>query len=337
MEENKELEIDNKIILANNELEAHNFEKAERICEDALELDSENPNIYLILLLAKYQVTELEDLRRCDVDQQSILFQKIRKYGDKELNKELDRYIPVKEYSDYNKEIKNSEQVVEKSLDELNQNTKKIIKLIASSGLIKYIKNEFKTLFEKRKPESESDMSYTGGCASMTILGCTMILLLGSLAAAFFCLVDSDKYYIDSICVYFIIIIFWLKVSKLNYYIPIQEDNLPDKKNENEMSDFRFKSIKHIFLYIICVIVINVSFLFSLTILISSSFEQGDIVFHTDSKVLDVILGFSLGLIPFLMVTYTYQKIYNFYRNIFYIMPPDVKQFLKDNMPRRNY
>ncbi|MBP5470564.1 MAG: hypothetical protein J6Z11_15125, partial [Candidatus Riflebacteria bacterium] len=197
--------------------------------------------------------------------------------------------------------------------------------------------NEFKTLFEKPKPRSETDISNSEACASMTIFVCTIILLFGSFTAGLFCLINSDKYYIDSICVYFIVIIFWLKVSRLNYYIPIQEDNLPDKKNENGITDLHFKSIKHLFLYIICVIVINVSFLFSLTILISSSLEQGDIVYHTDSKVLDVILGFSLGLIPFLMVTYTYQKIYNFYRNIFYIMPPDVKMFLKDNMPRRNY
>ena len=37
---------------ANVELEAHNYKKSKKTCYQALKLDSDNPNIYLILLLA---------------------------------------------------------------------------------------------------------------------------------------------------------------------------------------------------------------------------------------------------------------------------------------------
>ena len=56
------------IIEANNQLEAHNFEEADRICKKAIKLDYNNPNIYLIQLLAEYRVTEIEDLENCDID-----------------------------------------------------------------------------------------------------------------------------------------------------------------------------------------------------------------------------------------------------------------------------
>ena len=81
------------IIKANNQLEAHNFEEADRICKKAIKLDYNNPNIYLIQLLAEYKVTEIEDLENCDIDFNSDNYRKVRYYADQELNNELDKYL----------------------------------------------------------------------------------------------------------------------------------------------------------------------------------------------------------------------------------------------------
>ena len=81
------------VIEANKELEAHNFLRANEICEEAASLDYRNPNIYLIQLLARYEVTEIEDLQNCEVNIYSNYLKKVRLYAGKELNKELDKYI----------------------------------------------------------------------------------------------------------------------------------------------------------------------------------------------------------------------------------------------------
>ena len=84
------------IIEANNQLEAHNFEEADRICKKAIKLDYNNPNIYLIQLLAEYKITEIEDLENCDIDFNSNNYKKVRYYADQELNNELDKYLIAK-------------------------------------------------------------------------------------------------------------------------------------------------------------------------------------------------------------------------------------------------
>ena len=66
---------------ANAELEAHNYSKSKKTCYQALELDSDNPNIYLILLLAKYEVTEIEDLKNCNIDYESETYKNVRRYA----------------------------------------------------------------------------------------------------------------------------------------------------------------------------------------------------------------------------------------------------------------
>ncbi|MBR4570102.1 MAG: hypothetical protein IKO19_05480 [Candidatus Riflebacteria bacterium] len=81
------------VIEANKELEAHNFLRANEICEEAASLDYRNPNIYLIQLLARYEVTEIEDLQNCDVNLSSNYLKKARLYAGKELNNELDKYL----------------------------------------------------------------------------------------------------------------------------------------------------------------------------------------------------------------------------------------------------
>ena len=85
------------IMGANLALEAHKFDKAKSICEQALKLDANNPNIYLILLLAKYKVTEIEHLEKCKVDYELDVYKNVRRYAGKELNEELNRYLSDKQ------------------------------------------------------------------------------------------------------------------------------------------------------------------------------------------------------------------------------------------------
>ena len=84
------------IIEANNALEKHNFEKTFQKCEQALNMDYDNPNIHLLVLLAEYKVTEIEDLKNCNVDFNSEKYKNVRRFANKELNDELDKYLTDK-------------------------------------------------------------------------------------------------------------------------------------------------------------------------------------------------------------------------------------------------
>ena len=84
------------IMGANLSLEAHKYGQAKQICKEALELDKDNPNIYLIMLLADYKVTEIEDLKNCKVDFNSENYKNVRRYAGKELNDELNKYLSDK-------------------------------------------------------------------------------------------------------------------------------------------------------------------------------------------------------------------------------------------------
>lgn len=82
---------------ANVELEAHNFSKSKNTCYKALELDSDNPNIYLILLLAQYKVTEIEDLKNCNIDYESETYKNVRRCAAQDLHDELNKYLSDRE------------------------------------------------------------------------------------------------------------------------------------------------------------------------------------------------------------------------------------------------
>ena len=88
-----------KILLnkANAELEAHKFDKSKKICYQALKLDSDNPNIYLILLLAEYEVTEIEDLQNCKIDYDSEIYKNVRRYAGQDLHDELNKFLSDKD------------------------------------------------------------------------------------------------------------------------------------------------------------------------------------------------------------------------------------------------
>lgn len=96
MAKTNDSEVKTLIMGANLALEAHKFDKAKSICEQALKLDDNNPNIYLILLLARYKVTEIEHLEKCNVDYESDVYKNVRRYAGKELNDELNRYLSDK-------------------------------------------------------------------------------------------------------------------------------------------------------------------------------------------------------------------------------------------------
>ena len=306
MANNKNLNLKDLILLSNSELEIHNFEKSIELCRDALKIDPEDPNIYLILLLAKYQVTEIEDLEDCKVDYESELYKNLRKYADKELNDELNKHLSDKVYVDSD------------STSSLELTIEKTTKNSSSSGLIQYIKNEFKTLFEKPKNSvSEPILSKAESSATLFMFFGTFFVIMISLMGSMMALM-SDKYYIDTICFYFILYLFWTKVIRINKSKPISEDELPDKNDEKLVSCFYYKMIKHLVIYLFCMVEINCCFIVSFMLLFHSSITP-EKPFLSDSKVLDVVLGFLLGLISGLTVTYAYQKIYNFSRDLNYI------------------
>lgn len=104
MAKTNDSEVKSLIMGANLALEAHKFDKAKSICEQALKLDDNNPNIYLILLLAKYKVTEIEHLEKCKVDYELDIYKNVRRYADKELHEELNRYLSDKQtFESYDK------------------------------------------------------------------------------------------------------------------------------------------------------------------------------------------------------------------------------------------
>ena len=211
MEENKELKVKHLIVLANKLLEAHNFKEAKKMCYEALKMDYEDPNIYLILLLANYEVTEIEHLQKCDIDYDSNLYKNVRQYADKELNDESNKYITDRRNIKAN-ENKNSNG---------SNSIENVLKLICSLSFVQYIKHEFKTLFEKpidTGHEKELSKHETYAMAAMYIG--TFIALLFS-AMCIFLILASQYYYIDSLCSCFIIYMFWTKLSRLKKALPI--------------------------------------------------------------------------------------------------------------------
>ena len=105
MDNQQEIQVKNLIIKANYALEGHRFDESKQICNEALRLESDNPNIYLIMLLADYNVTEIEDLKNCEVDFDSKNYRNVRRFADKELNDELDKYLSDKNTYKYKKQV----------------------------------------------------------------------------------------------------------------------------------------------------------------------------------------------------------------------------------------
>ena len=93
MNKEKESQVRNLILGANAALEAHKFAKSKQICREALQLEPDNPNIHMIMLLADYKVTEIEDLKDCDVDFQAENYKNVRRYASKDLHDELNKYL----------------------------------------------------------------------------------------------------------------------------------------------------------------------------------------------------------------------------------------------------
>ncbi len=91
------------IIEANDALEKHDYEITFQKCAQALIMDYDNPNIHLLLLLAEYKVTEIEDLKNCNVDFNSEKYKNVRRFANKELNDELNKYLSDKSSNDVEK------------------------------------------------------------------------------------------------------------------------------------------------------------------------------------------------------------------------------------------
>ena len=144
-------------------------------------------------------------------------------------------------------------------------------------------------------------------------------------------ILTSESYYIDSLCFAFVLYMYWTKFIRLNKVMPISEDIFPDKEDTKSFYFLIAKTIKHFILFIISIIVINICFYLSIALLFS---YQGKEVILTP-RILEIIIGFIVGLAPGLTINYAYRKIYNILRNLDFILPPGVKSFLKEFFGRR--
>lgn len=312
MEENNELKVKHLILLANNQLEAHNFKNAKKLCDEALKYDSDNPNIYLILLLAKYEVTEIEYLQKYTIDFNDNIYKNLRNCADKELNEELDKYISEESFVKSDKNTNNA------AVSNYKKEIKHVLKSLNSLGIVKYVKNEFKTLFEKPIESGNRNLDKIETHATFAIFF-GIILLFPTSFIGFIGALLSDKLYLDSICYVFIVYLFWTKISRLNKTSPISEDVFPDKDDKKQFIQFIFKTLKHFVLFVLCIIEINIFFYLSLNFLFGSQILNYDTLMI--SKLFFLIVGAVIGIIPGLTVNYAYQKAYNMIRNINFILP----------------
>ena len=187
-------EVKSLIMGANLALEAHKFDKAKSICEQALKLDDNNPNIYLILLLAKYKVTEIEHLEKCDVDYELEVYKNVRRYAGKELNDELNRYLSDKQTFVANK---TSDFNFKQSFETLKPKLKNFLIVVKDFYLDKdSSSNENKdnkekgSLFDRKKSNKNNRNTESPYC------GKKVDILTGDLLAAFKDTVNSISFFI---------------------------------------------------------------------------------------------------------------------------------------------
>ncbi len=231
MDKSKESELKTLIVLANKELEAHNFKKSKRICNKALQINSENPNIYLILFLAQYKVSEIEDLQKCEIDYESDLYKTLRKYAGKKLNDELNKYLSDKHYNSFFSSI--------------------------SSRCIEFFK-EFLGIELLLSPNNKT-LSKNHEKIQGLFFAFFFFVLIGS----FICCagtLSSENNYIDTACSYIVIISFWVMFFKLINREPKVEDEL------NYMHKFIFlmKTFKQFILFSLFLIAIYYLFYLSI-------------------------------------------------------------------------
>ena len=235
MDNSNESEVKTLIVLANKELEAHNFKKSKKICNKALQIDAENPNIYLILFLAQYKVTEIEDLQKCEIDYKSELYKTLRKYAGNELNAELNKYL-----SD-----KYENKTVSRISSKMAESFKKLWGL---------------ELFSSSKKESlPKQISSKHETAQGIFFACFFFIFI----ASFVCCVgslNSENNYIDTICFYIVIISFWVMFFRLIN----REPEVKDKLINNQTFKFFIKTLIPFFLSGIFIIVIHYLFYWSI-------------------------------------------------------------------------
>ena len=283
MDNSKESEVKTLILLANKELEAHNFKKSKSICNKALQIDSSNPNIYLILLLAQYQVTEIEDLQKCEIDYESELYKSLRKYAGNELNAELNKYLSDKSENSFSFNI--SSRMVEAFKEFLG------IELLSSERLKKPLNSKHET-------------------AQGLFFACFFFVFIMSIVCCFGSLA-SQIYYIDTICFYVIVISFWVMFAKLITRVPKVNDEL----NYNQKFKFFIKTLKPFFFSGICII--GIHFLFYL--------------FIENISEKRFLLGLPMGIIPIIILPFTYKNVYNLVNNLFeiyYTLSPETRRFI---------
>lgn len=291
MEEN---EVKSIIDKANKALEEHDFENAKKICEEGLMLDCENPNLYLIQLLADYKVTEIAHLKDCEIDFYSDNYKNLRFFADEELSKELDSCLFPEKASSSSKTFFDFFKAIFKTIkNEL------AIPWKTPSSLSEFCKRELKEFYLSNKDRlylTNNDTVASVASFSTIITNSIIIMLLPG--ATIFCL--SNKDYFSFILLSIIGSLFLVKLKKVYEKTEI--------KCEQIISDENFVFFKYLIKIVINTIFVFLCIFFTHLLYISSY------CFMTYDK--QYILGFVLGILPAYIFFFQYQKIYNLVYNL---------------------
>lgn len=317
MKEAIEEKVKTLIIEANSELEAHNFDKSKEICNQALELDSDDPNIYLILLLAEYKVTEIEDLKNCKFDYESEIYKNVRRCADRELNYELDKYLQDK--SNINSVLYSCAlNYLELLINKINEFWKKISDFFEDKQCYRkiliiiidfycderFFRDEVKNLLGLEDSSKQKSNSYKVGKrvipedgVSNTSTTLFILPLLFQIVIFFIMNFDfySDKYYFTCFCNLIITTLMYLIIFK-NY-----KRIIPWKYLEKpRILSLLGRSLMHFALAIFMLITNYYLYLHSMKCLVNNY----------------CIVGLFLGILGSVAVNYLYVNIYCFCKNV---------------------
>ena len=114
---------DKKVKRAMLSLEVGDFEKADGFAEDALDLDPENPNAYLVKLLVECKIQKLEDLAILPKPfDSSNNFKMVIRFADKNLKDRMNGYVEERrKYLIYKEAVRNiSDTLIDSNLNAIN-------------------------------------------------------------------------------------------------------------------------------------------------------------------------------------------------------------------------
>lgn len=296
MEENNEEQVKSILEKANNALEAHKFTLANNLCEEGLKIDCENPNLYLIQLLAKYEVTEIENLKNCDIDFYSDVYVNLRFFANDELNKDLDAAIfgKTEQKPKENLFIK-TKSFFNEFLDSIKEEF--VFPIKRPNNLVDFCKQELEEFrfSEEIINKNQEDNIYSAS-SFITLISYSFCILIFPFTNLV--LLGDDRIF-SFICFLLVTILFFLKLKKV-YEHPVVHCNKPKTAN-NKYIYYLIKIFINSIIAILCFIIIHFLYIASFGFIVAHNYN---------------LLGLIIGIIPAYIVFFQYQKTYCLLENI---------------------